>query len=66
MLTTLNCIDGVEQSLSYFSPPNAGLGNPTPSNVNFSFQELLIGTIYPNDGFQFNGKMDELSLWNAY
>ena len=58
-------IDGVEQSLSYFSPPNVGLGNPTPNNVNFSYQELLIGTIYPNDGYQFNGKMDELSLWNG-
>ena len=58
-------IDGVAQSLSYQKNPNAGLGIPTPNNVNFSFQELKIGTIYPWDNLQFNGNMDELSIWNG-
>ena len=58
-------IDGVAQSLSYQKNPNAGLGNPTPNNVNFSYQELKIGTIYPWDNLQFNGNMDELSIWNG-
>mgnify|MGYP006072728063 FL=1 len=58
-------INGVEQVLSYFSPPNVGLGNPTPSNVDFSNQELLVGSIYSNLFYEFNGKMDELSVWNG-
>lgn len=58
-------LDGVAQSLYYISPPKGGLGSPTPRNVNFSYQELLVGTIYPKDGYQFNGSMDDLSVWNG-
>ena len=58
-------INGEEQELIYFSAPNSGLGSSTPTNVGFSNQELLIGTIYPWDGLQFNGKIDELTIWNG-